>query len=272
MPVVRRSLVIRDVRVLLLGSSNDTGEWFEGGKKKHEIAQERLSAELGEPVEFVAKGIWPTEDLPAIVAGWVAKYEPDVVYLNTGSYWFLYRSVPLRVKRLLGRVGGDAAGDAGFRFADSKRWAYNAVFRAIRRVLQDTVGGDTHFTTQQVIDRMTACARVAVRREGTVVVVKGPHGKARHTRNPRKFRRDEQERLKLHTALETLCEQLHITYDGVGAEAVRHLPAYRRGTTVGDGLHANAERHKFEAEGLYTGIRRGLETAGRIAPAEELPG
>lgn len=252
------------MRVLLLGSSNDTGGWVEGGKKKHEIVQERLSAELGEPVEFIVKGIWPTAELPGLVAGWIERYEPDVVYLNTGSYWFLYRSVPLRMKRLLGRVGGDTVGDAGFRFADSKRWAHNAVFRTIRRALQETIGGDTHFTTQEVIDRMSECARIAVRREGAVVVVKGPHGKARLTRNPRKFRRDERERLKLHTALETLCGQLHIVYDGVGAEAVRHLPAYGRGTTVGDGLHANAVRHEFEAEGLYTGIRRGLEAAGRV--------
>ena len=262
--VVSRSHVIRAVRVLLLGSSDDTGQWFQGGKKKHEIAQDRLEAELGEPVEFIVKGIWPTPDLPGIVAGWVEKYEPDVVYLNTGSYWFLYRSVPLRMKRLLGRVGGESVGDAGFRFADSKRWAHNAVFRSIRRVLQETIGGDTHFTTQEVIDRMTECTRIAVRREGAVVVVKGPHGKARYASNPRRFRRDEAERLKLHVALEELCDQLHITYDGVGAEAVRHLPAYGRGTTAGDGLHANAVRHDYEAEGLYAGIRRGLEAAGRV--------
>jgi hypothetical protein len=252
------------VRVLLLGSSDDTGQWFEGGKKKHEIARERLESDLGEPVEFIVKGIWPTADLPGIVEGWVAKYEPDVIYLNTGSYWFLYRSVPLRVKRLLGRVGGEAAGRAGFRVAESKRWAHNAVFRMLRRVLQDTIGGDTHFSCQEVIERMSECARVAVRREGAVVVVKGPHGKDRYSRNTREFRRDERERLKLHNALETLCGQLHITYDGVGAEAVRHLPAYGRGTTVGDGLHANHIRHEFEAEGLYRGIRRGLEAAGRV--------
>ncbi len=258
------------MRVLLLGSSNDTGQWFEGGKKKHEIAQERLEADLGEPVEFVVKGIWPTEDLPGLVEGWIEKHQPDVIYLNTGSYWFLYRSVPLRVKRLLGRVGGEAVGNAGFRVAKSERWAFNPAFRAVRRVLQNTIGGDTNFTTQQVIDRMSECTRIAVRREGAVVVVKGPHGKARHTDRPRQFRRDERERMKLHHALETLCAQLHVTYDGVGEQAVRHLPAYGRGTTVGDGTHANAIRHAHEAEGFYSAIRAGLEASGRLGPAAAL--
>ena len=110
---------------------------------------------------------------------WVEESQPDLVYVNTGSYWFLYRSVPLRVERLLGRVGGERLGDAGARVAKSKRWAYNAPFRFTRRVLQATIGGDTNFTTQQVIDRMSDCVRIAARAEGAVVVVKGPHGKAR---------------------------------------------------------------------------------------------
>lgn len=266
-----RSWLIHGVRVLLLGDSNDTGQWFEGGKKKHEIVQERLAADLGEPVEFVVKGVWPTAELPRLVERWVAQCEPDVIYLNTGSHWFLYRSVPLRVKRLLGRVGGEAAGRAGFRIAESKRWSHNAVFRGLRRLLQQTVGGDTHFSTDEVIERISECVRIAVRREGAVVVVKGPHGKRRYSRSARGFARDERERLRFHRELESLCGQLHVTYDGVGAEAVRHLPEYGRGTTVGDGLHGNAVRHSYEAERLYGAIRRSLAAAGRVPEADATP-
>ena len=252
------------MRILLLGSSDDTGQWFEGGKKKHELAGERLQAELGEPVEWVVKGIWPTESLPKRVEGWIADCDPDVIYLNTGSYWFLYRSVPLRVQRLLGKVGGESVGNVGFRFAKSERWAYNAVFRTARRILQNTIGGDTHFTRQQVTDCMSECLRVAVRKEGAVVVVKGPHGKDRHSVSPRRFRSDERERLKMHRDLQTLCEQLHVTYDGVGEGGVRDLPAYGRGTTTGDGLHANAVRHAYEGDVLYEGLHKGLVAAGRV--------
>ena len=260
----RRPLHTSSVRVLFLGSSNDTGNWVGHAQKKHVIAGDRLEAELGEPVEWVVKGIWPTEDLPQHVAHWVEESQPDVIYLNTGSYWFLYRSVPLRVKRLLGRVGGEKAGDAGFRIARSERWAHNAAFRGIRKALQETIGGDTHFTTQQVIDRMEECIRVAARAENVVVVVKGPHGKRRLSGRKRAFERDERERLKLHTALEQLCEQLHVTYDGVGEGGVRHLPAYQRTVATGDRFHADAELHSHEAGVLYAGIRRGLEAAGRI--------
>jgi len=252
------------VRVLFLGSSNDTGNWVAPTQKKHVIAGQQLEADLGEPVEWVVKGIWPTEDLPQHVAAWVEESQPDVIYLNTGSYWFLYRSVPLRVKRLLGRLGGEKAGNAGFRVAKSERWAHNPVFRGIRKALQETIGGDTHFTTQQVIDRMEECIRVAARAENAVVVVKGPHGKRRLSARKRAFERDERERLKLHTALEQLCEQLHVTYDGVGESGVRDTPAYRRRVATGDGLHADAELHRHEAEVLYTGIRKGLQAAGRL--------
>lgn len=252
------------MRVLFLGSSNDTGNWVAPTQKKHVMAGNRLETDLGEPVEWVVKGIWPTEDLPQHLAGWVEDSQPDVIYINTGSYWFLYRSVPLRVKRLLGRLGGETAGNAGFRVARSERWAHNAVFRGIRKALQETIGGDTHFTTQQVVNRVTECIRVAARAEGAVVVVKGPHGKVRHSVRERRFRKDEAERLKLHYALEQLCAQLHVTYDGVGEGGVRDQPAYQRGTTTGDGLHANDIRHAHEADGLYRGIRAGLEAAGRV--------
>ncbi|MBK6318175.1 MAG: hypothetical protein IPF51_05255 [Dehalococcoidia bacterium] len=255
------------MRVLLLGSSNDTGSWVRQTEKKHVLAGERLEAELGEPVEWVVKGVWPTPELPGLVERWVEESQPDLVYVNTGSYWFLYRSVPLRVERLLGRVGGERLGDAGARVAKSKRWAYNAPFRFTRRVLQATIGGDTNFTTQQVIDRMSDCVRIAARAEGAVVVVKGPHGKARLSARKRAFERDERERLKLHKALEDLCAELHVTYDGVGEGGVRNQPAFLGGTTVGDGLHANEVRHVHEADVLYQGIRAGIVAAGRLGPA-----
>ncbi len=250
------------MRILFLGSSNDAGNWVAPTQKKHVLAGTRLEEEWGEPVEWVVKGIWPTEDLPQHVQEWVEESQPDVVYLNTGSYWFLYRSVPNRVKRLLGKVGGERVGEAGARIARSERWAHNRAFRGLRKVLQETIGGDTYFTTQQVIDRMSECLRVAVRSEGTIVVVKGPHGKSRYSARKRQFERDERERMKLHTALEQLCAQLHATYDGVGEGGVRHQEAYQKGTTAGDGLHANARRHAHEADVLYAGIRRALEVAG----------
>ena len=255
----------------MLGSSNDVENWVQPTQKKHVLVGERLESDLGEPVDWVVKGIWPTDDLAQRVDRWMDESRPDVVYINTGSYWFLYRSVPLRVKRLLGRVGGERLGNAGASVAKSERWAHNAVFRGLRKVLQETIGGDTHFTTQQVIDRVSASVRVAAQDERTVVVVKGPHGKRRLSAREKNFQRDERERLKLHSALEALCVQLHVTYDGVGEGGVRQTAPYKRNPKTGDRMHADATLHEHEADTLYNAIHRGLIDAGRVTPPAEAP-
>src|SRR5262245_22723614 len=127
----------------MLGSSQDTGQWFEGGKKRHEIVQERLEQEFGEAVEFVIRPYWPTEQMPVLLERWVGEANPDMVYINVTAFPFAYESLPLRARRLLGRLG-PGVGDAGLRFAGSKRWSHNAIFRTLRRCGQATIGGDTH--------------------------------------------------------------------------------------------------------------------------------
>ena len=57
--------------MLYLGNSQDLGGWFEGGKKRHEIVEERLAAEFATPVEIVVKNFWPNERLPELLGRWV---------------------------------------------------------------------------------------------------------------------------------------------------------------------------------------------------------
>jgi hypothetical protein len=249
------------MRVLLLGASNDTGDWFEGGRKRHEIVRDRLAEAYGEPVEVVNRSIWPRPDLASTVEGWMGRYEPDVVYLSVQSYWFSYESVPLRVQRLLGRFG-PWFGDAGLRFAESPRWAYNPVFRGARRALQLTIGGDPHFTTQQVIERVSETIRLVLRHEGVVTVVKGPHSRSNYSTRPGGAARKERRRLAVHTALESLCRQLHVTYHG--SEGPVHGLETFRGNRVGDGLHFNAELHELTAEPILAAIKKGLAAANRL--------
>lgn len=258
------------MRVLLLGNSNDAGNWFEGGKKRHEIVAEQLQEEFGEPFEFTVKSLWPTEKLPKVVAGWIDDSEPDLIYISSNAYWFLYRSVPLRAKRLLGRFGG-AAGTAGFAVANSKRWSHNAIFRTARRGLQATFGGDTNFTADQVIERISECTRIAVRREGVAVIVKGPRGTTSYASTPKGRARDEKTRQRVHRTLQSLCLQLHVTY--VGADTPMFKTRDNRGFRVGDGLHSNAAGHVRDADDLYTSLRTALISAGHeplkngVAPA-----
>ncbi len=247
------------MKLLFLGNSNDAGQWFEGGKKRHEILAEQLEVEFGEPVEVIVKSLWPTAKLPSLVAGWVEQSEPDVIYIASSAYWFLYRSVPLRAQRLLGKVG-PAAGTAGFKVASSKRWSHNVVFRTARRGLQATVGGDPNFTPEEVAERMCEIIRIAVRREGAAVYVKGPQNKTKYSTTPLGLARDEKKRLKVHNAMKTLCAQLHVPYEGTDAP-VFDQAVYRSGK-VGDGLHSNASRHAYDADWLFGVLRQTLIDAG----------
>lgn len=259
------------MRLLFLGNSNDAVQWFDQGPKRHELLRDMLAAEFNEPVEVIARGIWPTSGMPAAVGRWLDEYHPDVVYLNVVSFWFQYESVPLRVKRILGRLG-PAVGDAGFKLAESKRWSHNAVFRSVRRLAQATIGGDTHFTPDEVIERISETIRIVLRNEGVLLVVKGPRAITRHGVTRRQQRRNEARRLKIHHSLKRLCEQLHVFYDGSEAPLYETAPR-PRGTRVGDGLHSNARGHANSAEETFELIRKALdlhrEGAGAVAASSE---
>lgn len=241
------------VKILLLGNSQDVADWFEGGKKRHEIVQERLGQEFGHSVEIVVKNFWPTERLPELLGPWIAESSPDMVYINVTAFPFAYESLPLRFKRVLGRLG-PAIGDAGLRFADSKRWSHNVVFRKVRRYGQATIGGDTHFTCQQVVERVSEAVRVALRNESAFLVVEGPLGRGEPELTRRERRRKEARRQIVHRALKQLCGELHVYYIGNDAP----LPPERqhvRGTVVGDGMHFNAAGHARLAQDLYQNMR-----------------
>lgn len=254
------------MKVLLLGNSQDTGDWFEGGPKRDEIVQERLAAEFGVPVEIVVKNFWPNERLPGLVERWVRETNPDMVYVNVTVYPFAYESLPLRARRLLGRFG-PAVGDAGLRLAGSKRWAHNAAFRTARRCGLATIGGDTHFTCDEVIDRTQQAVRAVLRYEGPFAVVEGPLGRGQPELTRRERRRREARRQVVHQALRQFCGSLHVYYIGSDTELSperRHIP----GTTVGDGIHLKAEGHAHLAEALYENIRGAwLAHDGVPAPA-----
>ena len=167
------------MKVLILGNSNDSGTWFEGGRKRTDIVRDRLAAEFGEPVTVTTKGIWPNAGMVATIERWLDEYEPDVVYMNVVSYWFAYESVPLKLRRLFGKRVGPVVGDAGVKLSKSRRWGHNVVGRTVRRWAQATIGGDPNFSTTEVVDRCSEAVNRIIRREGTVLVVKGSRGRSK---------------------------------------------------------------------------------------------
>ena len=242
------------MKVLILGNSNDTGAWVKQEEKRHIAIGEQLAAEFGGPVEVIAKNAWPNERMLSFVTRWLEETQPDLVFLNVTAYPFCYESTPLKVRRILKRVGGEAAGDAGMRIAQSKRWAHNALFRTVRKLAQATIGGDTHFTPSEIIARQAEVIRLTLRREGTVIAVKGPLGRSRPGLTRRERSRHERKRQQVHTALSELCAHLHVPYYGADEPFWKTRPV-GRDKKVGDGLHSNAAGHQMLSEDHHAFIR-----------------
>jgi len=248
-----RERTVGRVKVLVLGNSNDTGSFVPETAKRNVRIAELLTVEFGEPVEVAARNAWPNDRMVDFVLKSVADVRPDLVYVNVTTYPFAYESTPLRVRRVFRRVGGEKIGDAGLRLADNRRWSHNAAFRAGRRLARLAIGGDTHFTPEEVAERYERLIRALLREEGLVVAVNGPNGRTgEQTR--RAAARAEARRQVVHQRLKALCHQLHVFYKG------SDLPKYafepdRPGTTVGDGLHSNAEGHRLRADEKFVHLR-----------------
>lgn len=257
------------MKVLILGNSNDTGSFVPEEVKRHRRLRDQLAAEFGEPVEVVVRNAWPNARMVDYATRAMDEEKPDLVFVNVTNYAYSYESTPLRVKRIFGKVGGEKLGDAGLRVADSRKWSHNAFFRATRRLAQATIGGDTHFTPDEVADRYERLIRALLQQEGAVVAVKGPRGKSKGD-TARQRARNETRRQVVHQRLKQLCEQLHVSY--VGSEEPYYLSHPRRkGTSVGDGMHSNAEGHRISADEKFEQVaeawRRRLTLETPAAPS-----
>ncbi len=201
-----------------------------------------LSEALGEPAEIFARTIWPTDDLPAKVAKWCARENPDVVVIDVNGYWFMYESVPMRVNRWLGKAGKPVV--AGGAWAGRTPWiSYNPVARSVRRWAQSTVGGDTHFSTQHVIDITRQCVRVVLQGEDRVVQVRvSKRGNSYNYGRRGDVRRDAR-KMAVHNGLSGFCRDLHVDYVGPGSD---EPPS--GATRQGDGLHSDAAGQEIQAK------------------------
>lgn len=241
------------MKVLILGNSNDTGSFVPEEARRHRHLRDLLAAEFGEPVDVVVRHVWPNDRMVDWVLAGVEETRPDMVYVNVTNYPYSYESTPLKVKRIFGKVGGETLGDAGLRMADSKRWSHNALFRGVRRAAQATIGGDTHFTPEEVADRYERLIRALLRQEGMVVAVKGPLGMSKKA-TARATARAERRRQVVHSRLSDLCRQLHVFYAG-SDQPYHDVKPRAKGTQVGDGLHSNAAGHVISADEHFERVR-----------------
>ena len=222
------------MKVLRFGSSNDTVERFVAGEPREAVIQRELERAFEEPVEVVTKRIWPTAKFPSLFERWLDEEQPDIVTIPVIGYWFNFESVPLKLQRRFGRIG-EGLGTAGRRAADVSWLGHTAPFRAGRALAQRTVGGETYFSTQEVLDCVAECVRATARREGIALIVQGPFGgQDLAGKSAAARRREEQRRQTVNAGLRAVCEQHRVRF-------IEHRVNRRElGTsfsTIGDALH-----------------------------------
>lgn len=202
-----------------------------------------LEEHFGEPVEMVVKTAWPNERMPAIVSKWLDEERPDVVWLGINPFWFNYPSVPLRLRRKLGRPGSWLA-RLGLDAAANPVIGPSRPFRAARNLLLRTIGGDYYFEPEDVLSRVEASIRRILRREGLVLAVWGPFGRSRWSVTRAQASAEQQRQATVARALERLARDLHFAYAGAGS------PVSLTGETpqlAPDGFHFGGS---YEAESV----------------------
>jgi hypothetical protein len=218
------------IRVLWLGNSDDLGDFVPLEARAHVIAAGLVERELGRPVELTVRATWPHPDLPGIVDGWMARYRPELVMFKVNAYWYLYKSVPLKLERSLpwaGRLAASAGAAAGRR-----RWiTERRLFHAGRSLLLRTIGGATPFSVQEVVETVEVVTRRLLQAEGTSIVLHPTLD--RWTSNP--YRQKE-----AHDAIKAFAAGVHVTY--LGADPFDPADAPPKDFYAGrDRLHSNRE-------------------------------
>lgn len=249
------------MRILFLGNSNDELKLAGDAPLRNQLMREALSEEFGE-VEVIMKRTWPDAALPVALEKWLKTLEPDVVYINVTEFWCLHESIPLRIERTFGRVGRPIA-RAALKAAASPTIGHNRVFRGIRTAAQAVIRGDPQFTPQQVTARVTECARICLRREGTVVVVDGQRGRWPLSITRRGRDRIERRRQEVHRGLTEACARLHVVYESDDIPQWKANAALRK-QAHSDGFHHGAAAQVLMANESAALIRRAWYESERL--------
>jgi hypothetical protein len=209
------------------------------------LMREPLARALNEPVEVIARPIWPTTDLPRVLDGWMSRYEPDLVMFAVSPFWFLYESLPLRLGRRFGRVG--AFGTRVALAVAATPWlAHNRAFQSMRRAVQRRVPGSGYFEPGEVVATSQMAIRAILRREGAYLVVVGPAGGDDWATDARSAQRIAERRAQVNDAMASFCRLLHLEYWDVDGLSKMADPQAK--SLQGDRLHLDEAGHKRTAE------------------------
>jgi len=230
------------VKVLCLGWSDDVIGDTPTEQRGYSMAATLYEAATGEHLDWVMKPVVPSPDLPAIVEKWLAREQPDVVFLRVNPFFFNYTSVPIKLRARGGRVGDRFAGMA-LKLADNRVRSGHLWFKALRRGSRKLVGGATYFEPEAVVETYLDVLRHVARREGVEILVSGAHA-ARVTGEWMPRERAEQRLALVSTGVAEACRRIGAQYQHFPVPlAARELRPF-----IGfDSIHGNELFQVFHA-------------------------
>jgi hypothetical protein len=202
---------MRAVKVLRLTNSSDIHPGVRPELRAPAVAERYIAEATGERVETIQRALWPTETFPAVVERWLDQHEPDVVLVRLSSFWVAYESVPLRIGNRLGRMGGPVT-TAGIRIGDRPWLVERKAFKAARKVVVRTVGGDTYFTPAEAAGVLEETFRRIVARESVLPVVRGTGLILNSSGTKAGFQRSLARVAELNRLTLSACEKYHIAF------------------------------------------------------------
>ena len=221
------------MNVLRLTHSDDTHGDIPAGGRSWEIVERALGDASGEAVSTTIRAIWPTADLASHAVRWLDHYQPEVVTLWISNYWHTYESVPIGLERRFGRIAKPLA-RAGVRLGGQPWLNQRPVYGRARGLLLRAVGGRTHFSCAEVIERLEECIRTVLQHEDVALLVRASLFPMVGGGNARQRARGEERRVEVNRAIQVLCETLHVPF-----------------IDAPDGLAFLADRANFQADGYH---------------------
>ncbi len=228
-------------RILWLSNSEDVSPEIPEEQRSWRLAAGMVETAIGDTIEIVPRVIWPDPKLPDIIDGWLERYDPDLVLFKVNAYWYLYKSVPLRVRRRF-KWGGKQLAASGDRIGRIPWFTKTRGFHWGRWVLLRTVGGDTQFPPEHVAALTEECVKRILQDEGRRVIVNTTLD--HWTSNPKP-------QAAVHRRLKAYCASVHAGYLGADIENDPPPPDLYSG---GDRLHTNEEGHRWQSEKLAAAL------------------
>lgn len=232
------------MKVLKLCTSDELAGDIPDESRAYRVAERVISERTGVEVETVLQNIWPTGRLPALLEGWVAQYQPDVVLFVVSPYWMTFESVPLRVRRSLGPVGR-ALGAWMTRVGENPRLSPSWPVRLARSASLRVMRGAYPFEPADVARVVEESLATLLVNESIEVVVRGPLVALGHHGSRRSLARAEARRQETDALLKAACARLHVTFVGRPQGASHETD---RQHFTGDFVHTDEDMHRERGE------------------------